>query len=174
MTAPSLRDPFDATSGDALLSAGLPPDAAIALRRAGECYADSGQSEAWLAEAGRLAPEHPAVLIGLYRFYFYKNRLAEAAIVAVRCLVQAARANGLRGDWRTVRPGDAPFGDYGAALARYYMFSLKAYAYLRLRLGDLDEGRDAIAKLLELDSTDKVNARVLHDVLLRAEASDDL
>ena len=86
--------------------------------------------------------------------------------------MRAARDNGLRADWRTVLPEDAPFSDYGAALARFYLFSLKAYAYLRLRLGDLDEGRDAVDKLLALDPTDKVNARILLDVLNRAEQSD--
>ena len=52
------------------------------------------------------------------------------------------------------------------------MFTLKAYAYLQLRLGDLGEGLDVLLKLLELDPTDKINARLLLDVLQRAGCDD--
>ena len=44
-------------------------------------------------------------------------------------------------------------------MARFFMFVLKGYAYLNMRLGDIEEGRAAVAKLLELDPTDKVGAR---------------
>jgi hypothetical protein len=53
------------------------------------------------------------------------------------------------------------------------LFTLKAYAYLKLRLGDLAEGRDAARKMVALDPTDKVGASVLLDVLARAEAGYD-
>ena len=43
-----------------------------------------------------------------------------------------------------------------------------------MRLGDLDEGRAAVAKLLELDPSDKIGARVLLGVLDRVGQSDDV
>jgi len=46
-------------------------------------------------------------------------------------------------------------------LPRFYLFTLKGYAYLQMRLGNLHEGRAAVMKLLELDPSDKVGARVL-------------
>lgn len=167
------RVPFeDILQADTLLASGLPPEAADALDRASACYADDTAAEQCLFEAYRAAPNHAAVLIGFYRFYFYKNRLQDALGVAATCLAQAARDNGLNEDWRRVRAQDAKFGSYDARLPRFYMFTLKAYAYLQLRLGDRDEGRDAIMKLLELDPTDKINARLMLDVLVRAEQDD--
>ena len=163
---------FDALSSP-LLGGGLAPDAADALRLAGACYADDAVAERHLAEARRIAPEHPAVLIGLYRYYFYKSRLNEALAIACLCLTRSALRNAIALDWRRVRPADAAFGCYDAIDARFYMFALKAYAYLQLRLGDLDEGRDAVMKLLELDPDDKVNAGLLLDVLSRAGQDDD-
>lgn len=163
----------DIMQADKLLGAGLPPDAAAALNHASACYADDDAAERYLFEAYRIAPDHAAVLIGLYRFYFYKNRLTDALGIAATCLAQAARDNGLALDWRRVRPGNAAFGSYDARLPRFYMFTLKAYAYLQLRLGDRDEGRDAVMKLLELDPTDKMNAHLLLDVLVRAEQDDE-
>ena len=157
---------------DALLGGGLPPAAADALARAGACYADDELAERHLVVANRLAPDHAAVLIGRYRYYFYKNRLHDALSVACRCLTKAGRDNRLDADWRRVRPADAAFGSYDA-LPRFYMFTLKAYAYLQLRLGDTGEGRDAVLKLLELDPADRINAGLLLDVLQRAGRDDD-
>jgi tetratricopeptide (TPR) repeat protein len=155
-----------------LLGTGLPPQVVAALDEASAHYADEERAEACLQAAYALAPEHPTVLIGLYRFYFYKGRLMDAVVISTRCVVKAARLNGLRMDWRQVCAADAAFSDFGAVLPRFYLFSLKAYPYLRLRLGDVDEGRDAVEKLLELDPTDKINARVLLDVLNRSEQPD--
>lgn len=162
----------DALLTDTVLGAGLPEDAERHLRLASLCYHDADASEAHLWQAKAAAPGHPAVLIGLYRFYFYKNRLAEALSVARACLEQAAKDNGLASDWREVRAADASFSDFGAVLPRFYLFTLKGYAYLNMRLGNLEEGHEAVAKLLELDPSDKVGAKVLRDVLDRMGQDD--
>ena len=47
------------------------------------------------------------------------------------------------------------------------------WANLQMRLGNLEEGRAAVAKLLELDPSDKVGARVLLEVLERVGQDDD-
>ena len=52
------------------------------------------------------------------------------------------------------------------------MFALKGYAYLNMRLGDIEEGRQAVSKLLELDPSDKVGAGVLLGVLEQRELDD--
>jgi tetratricopeptide (TPR) repeat protein len=162
----------DLLAAAALFAEGLADGAATALRLAAESHAFDEIAERHLAVASQIMPDHAAVLIGHYRYYFYKGRLAEALGVACRCLVKAAQDNGLPADWHQVRTDDADFGSYDAVLPRFYMFTLKAYAYLQLRLGDYGEGRDAALKLLELDPTDKVNARLLLDVLQRAGLDD--
>jgi tetratricopeptide (TPR) repeat protein len=162
-----------AVLADALLGVGLPPEAEFHLREAGLSYHLDDVAEHHLREAEALAPGHAAVLIGLYRFYFYKGRLAEALAVAKRCLEKAARENSLAADWQQVAPGDAAFGHYESALPRFYLFTLKGYAYLQMRLGHLEQGRAAVAKLLELDPSDKIGARVLLGVLEQAGQDDD-
>ncbi|MBO4227816.1 hypothetical protein [Bradyrhizobium neotropicale] len=153
-----------------LLGEALPREAEDHLRRAGLLYHVDAVAEKHLHEAQALAPGHAAVLIGLYRFYFY---LAEALEVAKLCISKAAHENGLVDDWRRVSAGEAAFDCYENILPRFYLFSLKAYAYLQMRLGNLDEGRAAASKLVELDPTDKIGARVLLDVLQRMELDDD-
>jgi hypothetical protein len=166
--------PFDtAAIADALLGRDLPAAAEAELRLAGVAYQSDAEAEQHLFRARALAPDHPAVLIGFYRFYFYKNRLEDALVIARLCLLKAACDNALDPDWRLVEAEDANFGSYDAVLPRFYLFTLKAYAYLKLRLGHLEEGREAAMKTVALDPTDKVGASVLLDVLARIGAGDE-
>ena len=158
---------------NALLGGGLPPEAEEHLWQAGLSYHLDDVAERHLQEAQALAPGHAAVLIGLYRFYFYKGRLADALDVAKLCLQKAARENKLAADWRDVAASDAVFSRYDDMLPRFYLFTLKGYAYLQMRLGNLEEGRAAVLKLLELDPSDKIGARVLLDVVERIGRDDD-
>jgi len=163
----------DALVTGALLGGGLPSEAEHHLWQAGLSYHLDGIAESHLREAEALAPGNAAVLIGLYRFYFYKGRLADALEIANRCLAKAAHDNGLPLDWRAVSAGDAAFGRYESLLPRFFLFSLKGYAYLQMRLGRMEEGRLAVLKLLELDPTDKIGAKVLLGVLDRTGHDDD-
>jgi tetratricopeptide (TPR) repeat protein len=158
---------------DPLLGGGLPPAAQAHLDKAGLCYHQSDVAETHLLDAARLAPDHAAVLIAFYRFYFYKGRLIDALDVARQCLAKALADNVLGEDWLAVQPDDADFADWGALRPRFFLFTLKAYAYLNMRLGRFDEGRLAAEKLLFLDRADRIGARVLIDVLERMEAGDE-
>lgn len=151
----------------ALLGQGLPIEAEEHLWLASETYADSQTAENHLRMAEQIAPDHAAVLIGFYRFYFYKGRLRDALQIAIRCLQKAARENEIPRDWRQVSAADAIFDRYEEMLPRFYLFTLKGYAYLQMRLGELEESRDAVMKLLELDPSDKIGAKVLLGVLER-------
>lgn len=163
----------EALLADALLGGGLPPEAEFRLWEAGLSYHLDDVAERHLREAEALAPGHAAVLIGLYRFYFYKGRLADALAISKQCLEKAARDNNLPMHWRDVSTGDAEFSRYEEILPRFFLFTLKGYAYLQMRLGNLEEGRAAAEKLLELDPSDKIGGRVLLGVLERVGQDDD-
>ena len=157
----------------AYLGEGLPAEAEQHLQLAGQNYHQDETAVMHLNKAKQAAPDHPAVFIGFYRFYFYKNQLAEALKIAQQCLVKAARDNGMDPDWRKAKPDDANFNSFEAILPRFFLFTLKGYGYLQLRLGNLDEGRAAVSKLLELDPSDKVGGKVLLTVLERRENGDE-
>jgi len=163
----------DAALADALLGGGLPSEAERHLRLAALSYHLDDVAEQHLLDACATASGHPAVLIGLYRYYFYKGKLHDALDVAVACLECAARENDLPPNWRQTRATDAHFDRYEEILPRFFLFTLKGYAYLNLRLGNIAEGRLAVEKLLELDATDKVGATVLLEVIERVGRDDD-
>jgi hypothetical protein len=164
MDTPALSSPdFD----DAVLGQGLPPLAEAALREAGLHRADAVRAMGALMRAQALAPEHPAVLIAMYRHHFYGHRLAPARDVARRALRIGALALGLPAQWREV-PQQPLAGARDDARVRFYLFTLKGYAYLSLRLDDPIEARDALALLRHLDPDDRVGGALIEAVRQRA------
>lgn len=151
----------------AVLGLALPPGVEEALAEAGRRRADPPAAMAALMRAQALSPGHPAVLIALYRHHFYGHRLHAARDVARQALVVGAQALRLPGVWRHVRPQPLP-GARHDPCTRFYLFVLKGYAYLSLRLGDDVEARDALALLRALDPEDCVGAALLEGVRQRA------
>lgn len=152
-----------------ILGEALPAAVERQLILAGATYADAELAEEHLREAARLAPGHAAVLIAHYRYFFYKHRLEAARDVARLCLDKAIDDNGFGCDWHHVAPDQADFGDMGAVLPRFFLFALKGWAYLNLRLGDIGAGVQALAKMLELDPADRLGARLLLSVIADAD-----
>lgn len=149
----------------------LSPVAEEQLRLASLAYADDARAEMHLTLARAVAPNNPVVKVGEYRYYFYKGQLEQSLRVATDCLLLVAQELSLPTQWRSVEPGHADFrGDEPAH--RFYLFCLKAYAYLLLRLGYMEEGRSAVDKLLQLDPGNKVGGQVLLDVLERIGKDD--
>lgn len=141
------------------------------LRLASLSYTDSVKAETHLILAKAMAPDNVAVLVGEYRYYFYKGRLQEALSIAEHCLELTANALHFPHNWRKVWPHHANFQSEEPA-HRFYLFCLKAYAYLLLRLNDMTQGREAVEKLLQLDPANKVGGQVLLDVLERVGKDD--
>lgn len=167
---------FDEWLDSACLGGLLPPAVAADLQHAAAAYHLDDVAESYLIQAYTRAPDHPAVHIALYRFYFYKNRLNEAFVVAKRCLAKTAIDLGLPVDWRDIDPDHAVFinhGDNFAAAPRFYLFTLKGCAYLNMRLGELEQGAEMVAKLMALDPKDKLGGTVLRNILDRVGQDDD-
>jgi hypothetical protein len=158
---------FDA----AVLGLSMPVAVEAALKEAGEHRSDAVRAMGALMRAQLLAPEHPAVLIALYRHYFYGHRLASARDVARRALRAGAVALGLPDCWRDV-PKQALAGAKDVPTVRFYLFTLKGYAYLSLRLDDPVEARDALALLRHLDPDDCVGGALIEAVRQRALVGD--
>lgn len=154
---------------EAALGRGLAPEVEALIAQAGRLRHAPDEALALLRAARAQAPAHPAPLIALYRFHFYGHRLREARQVAEEALAVARAALGP--DFGTAAPDEAA-ARFDAAV-RFYLFSLKGYAYLSLRLGEIDAGRGALAELRRLDPHDHVGGALLARVLARQGADDD-
>lgn len=145
----------------ALYGGDAPEGIAELLIDAMQSYADTDSAEAKLLEARKKAPGSLAVYFSLYKFYFYKKRLEDAENTARAALDEAASQGGFSADWNAL---DASSTDWSADAAHFYLFSLKALAFIRLRRGDVAECARMLDKLKELDYSDRVGASVIREI----------
>ena len=142
----------------------LSPEVEDLLQRAGEMYGD-GKAEQPLEQALGLAPESLNVLVAVYRFYYYQHRLEDALNIANVALSVTAQRLNIPLDWKLLNMAHvSQAGPVAMALVRFHLLSLKAKAYLQLRLGQMAEGRAILVKLLELDSHNRLGAKQLLDM----------
>lgn len=150
-------------SSRSLFGGDAPADVSALLERAMQSYADTQLAESLLWQAHRQAPDALPVYFSLYKFYFYKRDMENAELAARMGLAASAMAGGFAADWQALRPGAADWSDY-ASPAHFYLFTLKALAFIRLRCGDADESSGILAKLAELDPGDSVGASVIRSI----------
>ncbi len=147
-----------------LFGGGAPADVTALLDQAMQSYADTERAETLLWQAQRRDMNAVPVYFSLYKFYFYKRDLEKAEVAARMALVAAARADGFPSDWHLLRRESADWADH-AAPAHFYLFSLKALAFIRLRRGDAREAAAILDKMAELDPADTVGATVIRTML---------
>ena len=152
----------------------LPAEAERLIAQAAAEYGDPA-AELSLLRAHMLAPENLSVLVGLYRYYFYQHRLADALVVAERAMQLSGRHLGLPTDWNLLdetRLGSAAANSFG--LLRFYLLALKAASVVLLRLGQIADSRARLIKLASLDSRDQLGAGKLLEVVdeFQGSASD--
>ena len=140
-----------------------PPRIDAMLRQAADNYGDTKTAEFLLWTALKTDPECLGSYFSLYKFYFYKRMLPDAEEVALLALETAARQGGFSPDWTQL---DAQTCDWRRVDApqHFYLFTLKALAFMRLRLGRSEESHALLAKLYELDPLDTVGASVIRDL----------
>lgn len=140
-----------------------PPEIDEKLREAAACYDDTEKAEELLWTALKADPQCLGSYFSLYKYYFYKRMLKEAEGVALLGLGTAARLGGFDADWTKL---DANTVDWNRVDApqHFFLFTLKALAFMRLRQGYAEESHAILAKLKELDPLDTVGASVIRDL----------
>ena len=140
-----------------------PPIIAETLRQAADCYADTEKAEFIMWAALKADPQCLGSYFSLYKFYFYKRMLPQAEEVALAGLAAAAEKGGFTPDWTRLDRDSLDWQRVDAP-QHFYLFTLKALAFIRLRLGRAEESHALLAKLLELDPHDTVGASVIRDL----------
>lgn len=131
------------------------------IQQAAEHYGDSA-TEHLLLRAYFLEPEHPSVLVALYRYFYYQHRYAEALRIANRVLTLFADRLGLPDSWRLVTKEDIENAARNSMVElRFYLLALKGSGYLLLRLKNFDVAIEQFRKLVEVDEKDRLGAASL-------------
>lgn len=121
----------------------------------------------WTAQV--CAPDCPSLYYLLYKFYATQADFEHAEEAALKGLDVATEQAHLPDDWRTVTPQMADFMSPGPA--RFWLFTLKALAFIRLRMKDLDSARIYLDKVHELDPQGGSGAGVIEALIKGSGAS---
>jgi tetratricopeptide (TPR) repeat protein len=120
------------------------------------------ESETLLLKAAEISPENLAVLVGLYRYYYYQHRYEDALQVAHRTLQVVGKKLKFPEQWSDLTLEYMGFGAMTSMqMVRFYLFALKGAAYLNLRLKRITEARAILNKLVDLDKQDRIGAQQL-------------
>lgn len=145
----------------------LDPRAERALRAAGQSFEHDTIAEQWLLKAASIAPDHPAILLGHYRYHLYKHHYHDAEHYARRCLAVAADELGIPNDPLAARATHADFASSDPRV-RFWLYGVQALGYVIIRAGRTQQGIALLRKLVELDPSDQTKTLALLHVIEQA------
>ena len=159
-----LRDLFDETpvNTDAVIPMALQQ----LLRSDLDVKDDWQRAENTLLQALAALPDQIEVRIALYKLYAYSNRFDESLQHIGEVLARTAVQAGFDADWRNLDAHSVCWNPARGAV-RFYLYSLKATGFVRLRRGDLELAYEVLSKLLELDPLDQVGGSVVFEMAER-------
>ncbi|MGD8999502.1 MAG: hypothetical protein PVF75_03735 [Granulosicoccaceae bacterium] len=139
------------------------------LDRASEHGRDE-KAEQYLMRAYFKEPNHLTVLVALYRYFYYKQRLADALVIGEKALEVSGKLLGLRKSWDKLNINELGQGVMvSMGLTRFYLHVLKAVGFILLRMHKIPESMERLNKLAELDASDQFGARPLIDIARKYE-----
>lgn len=100
----------------------------------------------------------------LYKFYFFRKRLTDAERFVLAGLEEAARQGGFPNDYRSLVQDLSKWDLYGGDIKLFYLYTLKALAFIKLRQGYPVHARIILSHIKQLDPKDLSGASVIMDL----------
>ncbi|MGY6274768.1 hypothetical protein [Methylomonas sp. MgM2] len=145
-----------------LFSPNLPPEVNRLLQMAvAASHSEKPMAEKLFKQAQETDPACLQTYFALYKFYFYQGRLREAEREVLAALAEAARQGGFPSDYRLLVQQRKDRDMYAGEEALFYLYSLKALAFINLRLEQMAEAKDILAGIALLDPEDRSGASVI-------------
>lgn len=145
-----------------LFSTGL-PEAVNRLLQAGVAasHSDKPQAERLFKQAQQMDRRCLQTYFALYKFYFYQGRLKDAEREVICALEEASRQGNFPFEYRRLARESLQGKMYASEAALFYLYTLKALAFIKLRLGQDVEAKRILAAIAELDPEDRCGASVI-------------
>jgi tetratricopeptide (TPR) repeat protein len=139
------------------------PEAVNRLLQAGVAasHADKPQAERLFKKAQQMDRSCLQTYFALYKFYFYQGRLQDAEREVICGLEEASRQGNFPVEYRRLARESLQEKMYASEAALFYLYTLKALAFIKLRLGQEAEARRILAAIAELDPEDRCGASVI-------------
>lgn len=124
-------------------------------------HRDNSAAEDVLWEARAEDPTCLPVYFALYKFYANSNKLDRAERAARLALAEASRQAGLYTDWERLSQDPRRGNLYASEAGLFYLFSLKALAFIKLRRQHWQEAGSILGHLAMLDPEDRSGGSVV-------------
>jgi hypothetical protein len=148
-----------------MFSPHLPTDVNNLLQAAvASSSVDQSQAERLFIQAQTLDSHCLQTYFALYKFYFFQKRLVDAERIVIAGLEEAARQGGFPSDYRRLVLKQHTWDLYADEITLFYLYTLKALAFIKLRQGDDINAQLILSHLQKLDPKDLSGASVIMDL----------
>jgi hypothetical protein len=125
---------------------------------------DQNRAETLFLQAQALDSHCLQTYFALYKFYFFQKRLIDAERIVLAGLEESARQGGFPNDYQQLAGNLQRWNLYANECSLFYLYTLKALAFIRLRLGLTLEAQLILSTLQQLDPKDLSGASVIMDL----------
>ena len=125
---------------------------------------NSIEAEALFIQAQSLDHECLQTYFALYKFYFYQKRLVDAERFVLAGLKESAKQGGFPNDYRNLVEKLPTWNLYANDCGLFYLYTLKALAFIKLRQGYTLDAEFILSTLQQLDPKDLSGASVIMDL----------
>jgi hypothetical protein len=122
------------------------------------------QAENLFLQAQKLDSHCLQTYFALYKFYFFQKRLIDAERIVFAGLEESARQGDFPNDYRQLVQYRQKWNLYANEGTLFYLYTLKALAFIKLRQGYTNEAQLVLTHLQLLDPEDLSGASVIMDL----------
>ena len=138
---------------------------------ASENWEYTGLAEKYIKEALSKAGNNLDVLVGAYRFFFYKHKPAIALSIARQLIRTIATQEDLPQEWSELQP--ILLIRKQEPNIRLYLNAYAATGLVLAQLGELEEARDISHKVKQIDNSREFCATTVFEVITRSPDKDE-
>ena len=148
-----------------LFSPNIPPEVNSLLQAAvAASSVDQSLAENLFVQAQTLDSHCLQTYFALYKFYFFQKRLVDAERIVLAGLEEAAKQGGFPNDYRQLVQNLQKWNLYANDSTLFYLYTLKALAFIKLRLGFTLDAQLVLSHIQQLDPEDLSGASVIMDL----------
>ena len=125
---------------------------------------DQNKAEILFLQAQALDSHCLQTYFALYKFYFFQKRLDDAQRIVLAGLEESAKQGGFPSDYRLLVQSGKKWNLYANESTFFYLYTLKALAFIKLRLGFNLDAQLVLSHLKQLDPEDLSGASVIMDL----------
>lgn len=125
---------------------------------------DPVRAETVFLKALVMAPQCLQAYFALYKFYFYQKRLSDAERIVESGLDESAKQGDFPNDLEFLATHPQQWDFYANESTLFYLYTLKALAFIKLRQGFDAEAGILLSLLKQLDPEDRSGASVIMEL----------